>query len=105
AVKRRTGVLLTSDAGSLAGVPPGRYAEWGGEFEVRPEGKIVVPGTPYLAGSWAFTDACVAHVLKLGVATLPEALDMAGARPRELLRLPPRRLQPGDPAELILFEW
>ena len=30
---------------------------------------------------------------------------MAGARPRELLGLPPRRLQPGDPADLVLFDW
>jgi N-acetylglucosamine-6-phosphate deacetylase len=104
-VKTPARVILTCDAGSLAGLPPGRYADWGGEFEVLPEGKIVVPGTPYLAGSCAFTDACVAHVLTLGVATLADAIDMAGARPRELLRLPPRRLQAGDPAELILFEW
>jgi hypothetical protein len=29
---------------------------------------------------------------------------MAGARPRELLRLPPRRLEAGDPADLVLFD-
>jgi N-acetylglucosamine-6-phosphate deacetylase len=104
-VKTPARTILTCDAGSLAGLPPGRYGDWGGEFEVLAEGKIVVPGTPYLAGSWAFTDACVAHVLKLGVAPLQDAIDMAGARPRELLHLPPRRLQTGDPAELILFEW
>jgi N-acetylglucosamine-6-phosphate deacetylase len=104
-VKTPARVVLTCDAGSLAGLPPGCYADWGGEFEVLGEGKIVVPGTPYLAGSWAFTDACVAHVLKLGVASLQDAIDMAGARPRELLGLPPRRLQAGDPAELVLFDW
>ena len=37
--------------------------------------------------------------------TLADAIDMAGARPRELLRLPPRRLQVGDPADLMLFHW
>ena len=97
--------ILTCDAGSLAGLPPGRYSDWGGEFEVLPEGKIVVPGTPFLAGSWAFTDYCVNHLLKLGDATLADAIDMASARPRELLRLPPRRLEPGMPAELMLFDW
>jgi N-acetylglucosamine-6-phosphate deacetylase len=104
-VKTPARTILTCDAGSLAGLPPGRYSDWGGEFEVLPEGKIVLPGTPYLAGSWAFTDRCVAHVLNLGAATLADAIDMAGAQPRELLGLPPRRLEVGDPAELILFEW
>jgi N-acetylglucosamine-6-phosphate deacetylase len=36
---------------------------------------------------------------------LQEALDMAAARPRQLLGLPPRRLQAGDPADLVLFDW
>jgi hypothetical protein len=34
-----------------------------------------------------------------------DALDMAGSRPRELLGLQPRRLQVGEPAELMLFDW
>ncbi len=104
-VKAPARTILTCDAGSLAGCPPGRYADWGDEFEVLPEGKIVLPGTPFLAGSWAFTDHCVAHVLKLGLVSLADAIDMAGARPRELLKLPPRGLNPGDPADLILFDW
>ena len=36
---------------------------------------------------------------------LREAVDMASARPRELLGLPPRRLAPGEPADLVLFDW
>ncbi len=104
-VKTPSRIILTCDAGSLAGLSPGRYTDWGGEFEVLSDGQIVVPGTPYLAGSGSFTDQCVAHLLNLGLATLPDAIDMAGARPRELLGLPPRRLQAGDPAELIHFDW
>jgi len=30
---------------------------------------------------------------------------MASARPRELFRLPPRRLEAGHPAQLMLFDW
>jgi len=104
-MKTPSRVILTCDAGSLAGLPQGRYADWGGEFEVLSDGRIVVPGTPYLAGSGSFTDQCVAHLLKLGLATLPDAVDMASARPRELLGLPRRGLKVGDPADLILFEW
>jgi N-acetylglucosamine-6-phosphate deacetylase len=100
---RRT--ILTCDASSLAGRPPGRYQEWGQDFEVLPEGKIVVSGTSYLAGSWAFTDRCIGNVIRFAGVTLAEAVDMAGARPRELLGLPARRLEAGTPAELVLFDW
>ena len=104
-VKTSARTILTCDAGSLAGLPPGRYQAWDQEFEVAPEGKIVLPGTAYLGGSWAFTDHCVRNVLKLGCVTLAEAVDMAGARPRELLGLPPHSLKPGQAADLVLFEW
>jgi N-acetylglucosamine-6-phosphate deacetylase len=30
---------------------------------------------------------------------------MASARPRELLGLPPRKLEAGEPADLVLFDW
>jgi N-acetylglucosamine-6-phosphate deacetylase len=98
-------VILTCDASSLAGLPPGRYREWDQEFDVLPEGKVVVPGTSYLAGSWAFTDACVGNVLRVADVSLREAIDMATARPRELLGLSARGLEPSQPADLILFDW
>ncbi len=104
-VKTPARTVLTCDAGSLAGLPPGRYREWDQDFDVLPEGKIVVPGTAYLAGSWAFTDLCVGNAVRFAGVSLAEAVDMAGARPRELLGLPPCRLQAGEPADLVLFDW
>ncbi len=104
-VKTPAHTILTCDAGSLAGLPPGRYREWDQDFEVLPEGKIVVPGTTYLAGSWAFTDRCIGNVIRMAGVSLADAIDMAGARPRELLRLPARKLEVGMPAELVLFDW
>jgi N-acetylglucosamine-6-phosphate deacetylase len=100
---RRT--ILTCDASSLAGLPPGRYREWDQEFEVLPSGKIIVSATGYLAGSWAFTDLCIGNAIHFAGVSLRDAVDMAGARPRELLGLPPRRLQVGDPADVVLFDW
>jgi hypothetical protein len=32
-------------------------------------------------------------------------VDMAGARLGELLRLPPRHLEPGAPVDVVLFDW
>jgi N-acetylglucosamine-6-phosphate deacetylase len=104
-VKTPAHTILTCDASSLAGMPVGRYREWDQDFEVVPEGKVIVPGTAYLAGSWAFTDLCIGNVIRMAGVSLANAVDMAGARPRELLRLPPRRLEVGQPAELVLFDW
>ena len=88
-----------------AGLPPGRYAQWGKELEVLPGGKVVVPGTPFLAGSGVLTDACVAVLLQHPEVTLSDGIDMASARPRQLLGLPPADLEPGMAADLLLFEY
>jgi len=95
--------VITCDASPLAGLPPGRHRVWEQDLEIVPEGKIVVAGTPYLAGSWVFTDHCVRMAMSLGGATLAEAVDMAAIRPRQLFGLPVHVLQPGAPADLILF--
>jgi N-acetylglucosamine-6-phosphate deacetylase len=104
-VKSTARLILTCDASPLAGSPPGRYRQWDHEFEVLSTGKIVVSGTSYLGGSWAFTDLCVANVLKLGETSLADTIDLASNRPRDLLGLPPRCIDIGEPAELILFDW
>ncbi len=104
-VKTPARLVMTCDASPLAGLPPGHYRDWDQDFEIRADGRIVVPGTQYLAGSWAFTDHCLATILALEEVSLADAVDMATARPRALLDLPVRDLQPGEPAELILFDW
>jgi len=69
------------------------------------KGKIVLGRTGFLAGSWAFTDLCVGNVIRFAGVSIRDAVDMASAQPRKLLGLPPQRLQVGDPAELMLFDW
>ena len=98
-VKTPARAVLTCDASSLAGLPPGVYREWDQEFEVLPSGKVVVPGTSYLAGSGVFTDACVGWAVRHAGVGLRDAVDMAGARPRELLGLPEER------SNLVLFDY
>jgi N-acetylglucosamine-6-phosphate deacetylase len=97
-------LLLTCDASPYAGSPVGKYRDWDTELEVLPEGKIVVAGTPYLAGSWAFLDTCIAKLVEMTGISLADAVDLASAQPRRLLGLPPRRLEPGQPADLMLFD-
>ncbi|MBX9627807.1 MAG: N-acetylglucosamine-6-phosphate deacetylase [Gemmataceae bacterium] len=91
--------LLTCDAGPLAGCRPGRYREWGADLEVLPGGKVVVAGTPYLAGGGHFTDTCVAEVVRAAGVTPAEAVEMAAVRPRDLLGLP---VPADDP---VVFDW
>jgi N-acetylglucosamine-6-phosphate deacetylase len=104
-VKTPLRTVVTCDASSLAGLSPGRYREWDQEFEILPTGRIVVPGTTFLAGSGVFTDTCVGHLLRTCGVSLAEAIDMAGTRPRELLRLEKRGLAAEEAADLVLFDW
>jgi N-acetylglucosamine-6-phosphate deacetylase len=104
-VKSPRRAIITCDASSLAGLPPGRYREWGAEFEVQRGGKVVVPDTPFLAGSGVFTDDCVAKTIHMADVSLKDAIDMASARPRELLRLPAWELAAGATTPLMLFDW
>lgn len=104
-VKTPARLILTCDASPLAGLPPGKYRDWGQEFEVQADGKVVVPGTSFLAGSGAFTDLCVARAMEMAGLSLGDAIDMASARPRELFGLPPRLLEVGHAAQLMLFDW
>ena len=79
-------MIVISDAGTLAGMPPGRYRDWGQELDVLPGGKIVVVGTPYLAGSGVGLDDCVRHLLAQGVSAA-DVQRMAWDNPRTLLGL------------------
>jgi N-acetylglucosamine-6-phosphate deacetylase len=104
-VKTPARTILTCDASSLAGLPPGRYSEWGQDLEVLPGGKVIVSDTPFLAGSGVFTDACLGVAMREGGVSLREAIDMAGARPRSLLGLDVNALAEGAAADLIVFDW
>jgi N-acetylglucosamine-6-phosphate deacetylase len=97
--------LLTCDAGSLAGMPPAKYREWGTDLEVLASGKIVVAGTPFLAGSGHFTDVCVGNAIRFAGVSLAEAVEMAAIRSRRLLGLPVHTIEADQVAELVVFDW
>ena len=54
--------ILVSDAGALAGLPPGMYSLGSDSFDVLPDRRVVVAGSQLLAGAAVFLDACVGHV-------------------------------------------
>lgn len=92
-------LILVSDASPLAGLPPGDYFPW----EVDPDGKIIVAGTPYLAGSNQPLAVGLAHLIAWAGYTLPEALATVTTNPARLLGQAPPRLEAGQPANLVLF--
>ncbi len=98
-------LILTCDASPLAGLPPGRHRLWEQDFDVLPGGKVVLAGTSYLGGSGVFTDHCLGTLLRLTDVSLADAVAMVTERPRTLLGLPVARLAPGEPANLVLFDW
>jgi len=84
--------ILTCDASSLAGLPPGSYRAWGNEIEVLPGGKTIV------------LRLGVSRAVHLGGVSLADAVAMATDRPRQLLGLPLVRLEAGQPADLVFFD-
>ena len=91
--------ILISDASPLAGLPPGVHGEWA----VDPSGKIVVAGTPYLAGSNQGLEVGVQNLQATSTWTLEQVLQCVTATPARLLGKPEPRLTPGEPADLIIF--
>jgi N-acetylglucosamine-6-phosphate deacetylase len=96
-------LALVSDAVSLGGLEPGVYAE--GRYEVLPTGKIVLAGTPYLAGAGHLLDVCVPHMLRSTDLTLAEVIGCVTSIPARILGLEDRKghLRPGYDADLTLF--
>jgi N-acetylglucosamine-6-phosphate deacetylase len=84
-LRSKTNIILTSDLGSLAGLPPGIYREWDQALEVMADGRIVLAGTPYLAGAAKTLDECVGNVAR--IVGHDFARSMAVAAPRQLLGL------------------
>jgi len=82
-------IILTSDTSPLAGLPLGRYHHWGADLDVEASGRIGVAGTPYLAGSGVFLDACVTHMVEAVGVSRADAMAMASEHPRRLLGLLP----------------
>jgi N-acetylglucosamine-6-phosphate deacetylase len=93
--------ILVSDASPLAGLPPGIYGDWA----VDPAGKIVVAGTPYLAGSnrdlMAGLNTLLDAVPELGLA---EAVRTVTSNPARILGLPAPRIEVGQPASIVRIE-
>jgi N-acetylglucosamine-6-phosphate deacetylase len=102
-VKGPEKLALVSDAVSLGGLAPGIYS--GGRHEVLPSGKVVLAGTPYLAGAGHLLDTCVANALRFTDLSLAQITRCASTVPARILGMEARKghLRTGCDADLTLF--
>jgi N-acetylglucosamine-6-phosphate deacetylase len=96
-------LALVSDAVRLGGLPAGLYD--GGRHEVLPSGRVVLAGTPYLAGAGALLDVCVANALRFTDLSLAQTIACVSAVPARILGLQERKgcIEVGHDADLTLF--
>jgi N-acetylglucosamine-6-phosphate deacetylase len=92
-------LILVSDASPLAGLPEGVYGAWA----VDPSGKVVVAGTPYLAGSNQPLETGIRNLRAATSWSLAETLAAVTRNPARLLRLPGPIIEVGAPANLVIF--
>ena len=97
--------ILVSDMAAQAGLPPGRYRGGLGDVEVLPGGRLVVAGQrEILAGAFAPIGTGLANVIRFADVSLAEAVAMAVDNPANLLGIESGGLEPGDRADLVLFD-
>jgi len=96
--------ILVSDMVALGGMPPGLYkTPIGGQVELSTDGRLSLPGTPFLAGSVVPLKDAVAR-LAATYLSLSESLQLVTQNPARLLGRT-GKVQVGGPADLIRFRW
>lgn len=104
-VKGAQRLILTSDAISAAGLPPGGYRLMGSKIDVAEDGAVRLSGTPYLAGSTLRLCDAIENIMAFAGATFSEAIRMATFNPAGLLGMDGERglLRVGARADLTVF--
>ena len=102
--------ILTSDAISAAGMPPGRYRLGAVDIVVQPNYRAERAdgaGSGILAGSAIDLLRGVENVIRFAGVSLSDAIAMASANPARLMGLSSRigTVEQGRDANLIVFEW
>jgi N-acetylglucosamine-6-phosphate deacetylase len=101
-VKPPEKLVLVSDAVALGGQPAGIYDE--GRHEVLPSGKVVLAGTPYLAGAGHLLDTCAANYLRWTSGGKSELVKAIACNPAQILGFGSSgQIAVGHDADVTLF--
>jgi N-acetylglucosamine-6-phosphate deacetylase len=77
--------ILVTDAIAAAGCAPGRYAIGGVECSLGDDGRVSLPGTPYLAGSSLTLERAIANTVRFTGLSIDEVIPMASTIPAHYL--------------------
>jgi N-acetylglucosamine-6-phosphate deacetylase len=77
--------MLVTDAVAAAGCRPGRFSIGGVEAVLADDGRVSLPGTPYLAGSSLTLDQAIANTSRFTGLPLEEIVPMASSIPAAYL--------------------
>jgi len=77
--------ILVTDAIAAAGCEPGRYSIGGVDCELGENGRVSLPGTPYLAGSSLTMNRAIANTVRFTGLPLDEVIPMASTIPASYL--------------------
>lgn len=73
--------ILVTDAVAAAASAPGRYTIGGVDCELREDGRVSLPGTPYLAGSSLTMDRAIANTVRFTGLSIDAVIPMASTIP------------------------
>jgi N-acetylglucosamine-6-phosphate deacetylase len=73
--------ILVTDAVAAAASPPGRYTVGGVDCELGEDGRVSLPGTPYLAGSSLTLDRAIANTVRFTGLPIDAVVPMASTIP------------------------
>jgi N-acetylglucosamine-6-phosphate deacetylase len=99
--------ILITDAVAAAGMPPGQYQLGTTSVERTPNGKVVLPGTPYQAGSGADMPHVIDFAIRQGGLSLPEVVELVTLQPARLMNMPLAewRCETNESVELVELDW
>lgn len=82
--------VLITDAMAAAGCAPGRYTIGGADCAVDEDGRVSLPGTPYLAGSSLTLDRAIENTVRFTGLSIDEVIPMATTNPARWLGIETR---------------
>jgi len=77
--------MLVTDAVAAAGCAPGHYRIGGVDCDLREDGRVSLPGTPYLAGTRLTLDCAIANTVRFTGLPLDAVIPMASTIPASYL--------------------
>jgi N-acetylglucosamine-6-phosphate deacetylase len=98
-------ILLTTDAVSAAGQPPGKFELGDLEIEVNNEGRSCLVGTDSLAGSTLSMPKSITNIIRFAGIDLGTAIKMGSENGKKLFPEWIATIAPNQPANLVLFRY